>query len=1062
MAASGIINVSGIDTSYQTNLIESPSGLFGSGSGVFLSSVNASFGFGETPHTFNLSYVPESFDHDTLPAIGTLVDFSIDDFLIKGSITHADYSKDNRGNLLSITVEDRRTELDYYFVDTAGVHGRNDTPETSMVDVYNWFNTVNVAPATSGRSKNVRELEKIANDGATYRQIYDAVDYYENTVGTVAGLISALPLPAVVEEQLPGDANAYRWRLKSEGFLTAMTRILGDVSYDVYWNMAEGKLAVINRRFSVSISKENIPFPGDTAETVHLKYGTDEADKPNKVKLFGAEMEGIVGSGRLIPTSGAFNASYDMGITVGAPVFEAGWKNVTIKYFGPDGSLAEDSPTEAELSAALKSIEYWAHEKDLENRISTSGYVPGSGSFVGQVPATEYLAQMTSRYNSDKSWIVNWYNKVKSFAETHYGKTYILKSDSSLYSFIDDIEVVGEAWCNIENQASGLYEDGYNIDGTYQLLSPFYSNTTNKIKAYCVMPSGTKWGITGEGVPTKFESWNEDASNQFVPVKASMWKSAKTRFESPFLEWDSSEKGITVTFPNFCFDPNSPRNSGLLTQSSGLNTANSAFLTGDWTGDFADPLLNPVPFAELNPASGHSVGLPIKVSRRYGYSYPSAWSSGTGSRLDVRVEEGFAPWNYEPQGADSSVQKLSNEANAFLASQKIDTQGATHAEVSKVGLPGISFDDFSDQTLGSQGYGSISHGITSVNVSKVASENWRTKYSVKSHFPQLIKAKPVQRDREEDLSFVIKQIETKIDGLELDISIPQSFVTIDDTRISNISVGSQAEKRSIPVTVDVVYDRTSGDPYYLASDSRGTDYPRNLALNAGTQSSQIARAQDGLLDVGMDATYHYERLEDGTFQHWFTGGVDLTEAKVMTVTSDVSVVNGQNVVNLATIAGSGGQSISITNVPLLDQENTTAASSGSRVQVASPMSSTNVRAYDYTPASGGASSLYVQNAGGGGGNAKFVQVTTAPNASTGEGGVVATFAVGNLSSTSYDDASDSVKVSFVGIDPKIVSVGDVGVVIIESDTETQGEEDVSISHVLCHIVKPTFINYGLV
>lgn len=1065
MAVSGILDISVLNTAFENGLVSAPNGLFGANSGVYLSSINSSFGFGTNPHSFSLTYVPESFNHEELPTIGTSVEFAVDGFLVKGSITHADFSKDLKGNLLNVTVEDNRSTLNYFHLDTIGIHASTDTPCENLIDVPSWHTRTQIS--ASGRSAGVKELEAIKSQGATYRQIYNAVEYYENTLGTLSGLLSAIPNPETVESQLPGSQDAYRWRFTAQPFLDALNTIMSDISYDMYWGMAEEKVYVVNRKNSVTIAQDNIPYEGDASETIHLKYGNDEADKPNKIKLFGGNMEGLVGSGRLIPASGAFNESYDLGITVGQPIFTAGWKNISINYYGPDGELAQDVPTDAELSAALKSIEYWAHEKDLENRISTSGFNPGSGATVGQVPNSDYLAQMTSRYNSEKSWVVNWYNKVKNLADTHYGKTYILSSDSDLYSHLDNIEVANEAWCNIENQASGSYEEGYTIDPSYNMLSPFYNSSTNKVRAYCVLPARTKWGVTGEGVPASFEAWNEDEINQFVPVKVDMWKSSRTRFTNSSFEWDSTEKGISVTFANFCFDPNAPRNENLLGASSGISTANNAFASGNWTGDFTDPLLNPVPFSELNPASGQSVAIPVRSSRRYGYEYPSVWSSGTGSKVDVEVNELYSPWRYEPKGSQSSVARLAADVASYLSSQKIDTQAATHAEVTKVGLPGISFDDFSSQQDGSQGYGAIQHGITSINVSKGLSEDWRTKYSVKSHFPQLVKAKPIQEDKRENFDFAIKRIEDTISSLQVDIQLPQAFTQIDDTRISNISVGSQAEKRSIPVTVTHVYDRDSGNPYYLAQDSRGRDYPRNLALNAGTLVSQKARAQDGLLDVGLDAVYHFEKLEDGTFQHWFTGGVDLTDAKIMTVVSEVKTVavgaTTYNVVDLNTIAPSGGQSVSITNVPLLDQDNTDAISNGSKIAISSPKKNNNIRSYDFTPDDSGNSDIFVQNTSGGGGSStKFVQVVTSPDASTGEGGVVSTFAVGNIASTSYDDAADATKVSFVGIDPKIVSVGDIGIVTVESDTETQGEETVSISHVLCHIVKPTFINYGLV
>lgn len=1053
MAVSGHLNVSGVSSTYQQQLVESPSGLFGADSQAFLSSINANFGFGESPHSFSLTYVPTEFSHETLPAIGTAVDFSIDGFLVKGTVTHADYSKDTKGNLLNVVVEDDRLSLNSFFIDTIGLHSTDDTSNENLVDVYTWFNRTQVS--ASGRSASIRELERIETDGATYRQIYNAAEYYENTLGTVTGLLSALPIPEVVESQLTGSIDSYRWRFQGAKALTAVSSILSDVSYDSYWSMSSSKISVVNRRYSVSISKESIPFSGDTAETIQLKYGNDQADKPTKIKVFGPRMEGIVGSGRLIPTSGIFNDSYDMGVTVGAPVFDPGWRNVNINYFGPDGSLNTDTPTDGELSAALKSIEFWAFEKGLENRLASSGFNEGSGVTVGQVPQIGNLSELVSRYNADKSWVVSWYNKVKSFAESHYGKTYILSTTSDLYSSIDDFDIVNEAWTNVENQASGLFEEGYKIDGTYNMLSPFYNSSSNKVRAYCVMPARTKWGVTGEGVPTRFESWNEDDQNQFVPIKADMWRSKKTRFQSASFDWDLSEKGVSVTFPNFCFDPSGARNTSLTSVSSGISQANDGFESGTWTEDFPDPLLNPVPFESLNPASGVSVALPIRSRRRYGYAFPSAWASGTGSKLEIKVEDRFSPDKYEPQGTQTSVQRLTEDVTAYLASQKIETQDATHAEVVKVGLPGVSFDDFSIQSEDSNGFGSIQHGITSINVSKGLTEDWRTKYSVKAHFPQLVKAKPIQQDLEEDLSFIVKNIETRLNDFEVALDLPAAFVPIDDTKLTNVTVGGKEEKRSIPVTVTNVYLRNSGDPYYLAVDSRGRRYPRNLDLNAGTQASQQARAQDGLLDVGLEAVYHYERLEDGTFQHWFTGGVDLTDAKIMTITSETReiTVNGTDytVIDLDTIALTTGASISVTNVPLLDPANTDNLQIGNKIAVASPKGENNIRTTNFTPSSTGETQLYVNNSAGAGTAMLMGSITTAPDASGNNGAI--TMYTSASGTTLYTDGStvdsQTFNVEFINIDPRALETGDP--VIAAKFSESS-----SVYRFICQPIKSTF------
>jgi hypothetical protein len=309
--------------------------------------------------------------------------------------------------------------------------------------------------------------------------------------------------------------------------------------------------------------------------------------------------------------------------------------------------------------------------------------------------------------------------------------------------------------------------------------------------------------------------------------------------------------------------------------------------------------------------------------------------------------------------------------------------------------------------------------------------------------------------------------------IDLNLGLTGTFAPIEDRMNSFFAIESKAEKRSVPVTIIDVYDRASGNPYYLCDDARGREYPRNLSLDAGTQSSKEARAIDGLLDVGMECTYHYEKLEDGTIIHWFTGGVNLGESKVMTVTSDVNTVSvggtDYSVVDLETIPPAGGVSLAITNVPLIDQTNTETVTNGIVVSVASPMSETNIRSYDFTPASGGAAGLYVSNPGGGTApsGAEFATVTTEPEAASGTGGALTTFDVGNLTATVYNDAASGTKVSFVGIDPKIVKLGDVGILSVRPDTEdivpgNPASGTTSITHVLCHIVKPTFINYGLV
>lgn len=1035
--ASGIINVSGLDLNYQTELVVFPSAVMGVGVEAYLSSINATFGFGSSPHRFDLQYVPADFSTETLPSIGTDVEFSVGELFIKGEIKHADYSKSDKGNLISISIEDHRSDLKNYYIDTQGIHGRNDTPEANVIDLCYWYLVTTVTQVSgSARQTAVKELESIRNNGASYRQIYNAVDYFENTLGTTTGLLSKLPEPEVIEEQLPGNLDAYRWRFIATDFLEAINRILRDVSYDFYWNMKQENVAVVNRRFGVSLTKSEIPFPGDTSETISFKYGSDEADKPNKVRLFGGGMEGILGSGTLIPESGAFNLAYDLGIVVDKPIFDAGWEDVTIKYFGPDGELDEYTPDSIELRKALTNIEIWAAHKGLGNRITQSGWHPVSGFIdLDQTNAPGVnVVQITNRYQ-DQPWVVSWYNRVRTFADQHYGKTYILSSNSSLYQYIDDFDVVNQAWCNLENQTSGVFEDGYKIDSTFNMLSPFYDSTTNKIAPYAVFQSGTQWGNLGEASPAPIEQWNENSSNQFVPIKISMWKSARSRFSDPLIDWDGDEKGISVTLPNRVVREIEVDNA-LVAQyatTSGLQAAYS----GNLTSDLQSPINILEPYEKLS-ASGNisasgdpegpvGIAIPIKAKRRYGYTYPFVWTSGVGERLKTIIDERYSPWNYEPRGDKDSIERLSDDVTAFLSSQKIDTQSVTHAEVQKVGLPGISFDEFAKQTKDSQGYGTISHGITSININRGGSDYWRTRYSVKPHFPQLIKAKPILDEIEEDFSFIIHKLEQDISVLkDNSLSLPD-FITPEDD--GKVRLGpTERAKKAVPVTITQVFDRSSGDPYYLSVDSRGIGYPRPLAVGGGVPSTREARATDGLLDVGMTATYHYEEQEDGSSIQYYTGGIDISEAKVVTITSDVKTVSVSGtdffVVDVATIPDASGASLALTNLSLLDQNNTELVN-GSKISIVSPRGKTNLRQSDFTPDGNGNSNLFIDNTGGG--TSVFAGLVSTAPADTGLGGAVSlyTSAVGQ---TTYSDggAVDGTifNVRFVSMDPRAIAVGD--------------------------------------
>lgn len=1086
------INVSGQPT-FEKLKIDFPSGVFQTPVVAFLNSFNANFGFNTTPHTFELEYIPadtqedqaswlRAFQADVLPPIGSGVAFfPAGDFFIKGRIKHADYNKSRGGNVLTIRVEDVRTDLDDFFIDTFGISGSNDSPPVGMIDIRYWFVqtriktiTGNDAEREAGRSRAFRDLRLLEENGASYRQIYEAVRFFEEQELTITGLLNSIPRPEIVESQLPFNPDAYRWKFKSQPFLQALSRILADVSYDFYWNMAEGRIDVINRRFPVDIDKNNIPVANDPAETISLRFGRDEGERATTFRIFGAEMEGIVGCGDLRVESGAYgfalpsggpNLEYDLGIQVcevstspeasGTRVleFEPGWRNATIKYFSPDGSVREFSPSDRQLAAAIKGIEYFTREVSLDNRIDKTTINPTTGVTERQFSFTSQdgkLGELVNRGQPGRSWIIEWYNRVRNFAQNHYSRSYVLKRSAALYDFIDEIETPEEAWSNLENQTDdGSFADNYKVSDRFKFLAPFWNHEANKLKGFCVLENA-KWGQDGNGVPGQFNDWNERGTTQYVPIEVRKWNRAEDKFKEEFLApLKDDEKGIMIRLPNLCWGSNTKHQpDSTLAAVPTLDALRTKF-QGDTKFDFADPTELLTPFASITGAA-----IPIRVKRRYGFKFPSIWASGDGVERVIDVREDLAPWNFEPRGVKQSWELMNDEARSALSAGVADRNFVTFAEATKKDLPIISFDSFANQAEAPQGFGLVTHGVTNLSVTKSISDWWQTKYSLKSHFGQIVRARPVFDGPDEDFAFVIKRLEEDIRRrVPPDIfQPPQAF----DPRTNDgreVFGDETLEKFQIPVTIAAVFDRGS-DEFYRGVDDRGITWPRaldsvfSLSPDSVAFQNRKASAVDGFLQVGMRAVYNYEELEDGTFVHFFTGGVALGDARVVRLTansagdvvrtirsgtSDVFVANVETLQTTVTSPEGGTQIVTpfqFFNVPFVAQDavdqslpanqNIVLTSHGNKDGKGIPPGG------NFGPNGANFNDAFLVNSGAPS-DIDFGEVTVAPSPTAGTGATVQT--VTSTGGTTYVDgnsngAGGTINVRFVGVSFGSVRVGD--------------------------------------
>jgi len=1086
------IVISGLPTVGE-QAIDFPSGVFGIPLQAHLSALNASFGFDQNPHRFELEYIPEQFSYETLPQIGSGVQFNIGEFLIQGRITHADFSKSAKGNVISVIVEDIRKDLSNFFLDTYGIFGTSDAPATNVIDVRYWYIKNFAETRAFGRSKIARDLDLLDRHGASYRQIYEAIKYFEEQLGTVNDLISKIPIPEVIEAQLPFDPDSYRWQFKAQPILEVLSKIMGDISYNFYWNMADKKINVINRKFAINIDRTKIPVPNDPAPILSLKYGQDEAERATSVRIYGAEMEGLVGVGRLKTESGAYDIAasgaighdiYDLGIITqgsikGPPRFVPGWRNAKLKYFGPDGSIRIDRPTDKELKAALKGIEYWSMEKHLENRIdaSTINQDIGPTTAVISRASASGIGFISNRGQPGREWVVEWYNRVRNFAQNHFARTYILSKDSALYDQLDEFDVVSAAWCNIENLTDDVsFEDNYKIKDKYRWLAPFWEHDANKMRgwasfviffgpAYSVV--GPKWGADGKGTPGQFTSYNDEAGHQYVPVEFKKWDRAEDKFQEEFIKpVFEDEKGLMIRLPNTCwrrFDNGPDAN---LSNRPILRFFRRAYIGQTQIDMMSDPVAYGDIYEELT-----DVAIPIKVKRRYGTKWPSPWASGTGIDKEIQIIDGLAPWEYEPRGQKNSWELMEDEARSILASRVVNRNIVTFAEVTKLGLPIISFDGFANQDLTPDGYGIVNHGVTSLNITKNTGW-WQTKYNIKSHFPQFVRIKPIEDRTEEDFEFVIRRLEARIPVTPIEPFLAGNF--LDDMTEDGHGVFTKDNKTSITIAVTItdVFDPDT-NPFYVGKDEKGVVWPAafrdigSLSTESLLFQERKALCIDGFLQVGMRAVYHYEDLEDGSFTHYFTGGVQLSASRIVELLEAPKLIDSIWRASVKTVSETvldaegnpiNVQSFTIKNVPFLSQQSVdTTLETGDKIFMGSNGNENNIIKPNFDVSTGnengvGKDSVHLINTGAPA-NVGAARVTQRPNVTTGLNGAIQTFSSGGGSSITDGQVIGGQKqnIRFIGVELDQISVGDPCITISEKEQGASAE-----TRLFCFITKPTF------
>lgn len=771
--------------------------------------INATFGFNTTPHSFSTTWVPTRDDPKAFhgasgqaPAPGTIMGFTVGEFLASGEIVHSEYSANNQGSILQINIRDTRRCLDAIKLVTEDL---GDNPGSGVISVARGVRlTDGFTDTESNISEELfREYRKVLEQGCTYPQILDAIQLAVDE-GEITFDLNTIPTKADLEANLGGDASAIRFSFDGTPLSEAITQILEAVAYDWYWSMSEQKVRLINRKVAFDLEEDEllniVAELGATSgleQTISLQYGDDLVTQPRRVRLLGAHQEGWLNSTLLGPIDGVDTAA--SGIT-----FYPAWPNFSVQFTDAAGILRSYKPTDLELKAALKSIEHWTYFKKYQtapqNLSFTSpgfGLNPDDGSIAAQHPDFQSRADpaqplaalggnesgqlrlINNRRDANQNWVINFYNRVRDHAARFYGRAYIasgILANAASGAF----QLASSAWGNLENQvegqtisvtgSSGLFVNGYEINRDLGPLAPF-KGTDDKLSPHCVLPSGTVYGPEGDDPPAAFGQWTEDynvgntpaaagrrvrTGEHYVPITLTEVGQLTIDPRDALAAFEEYPEGtVLAELPiiagtgladDFIF-----RNLVTLAEDALESTSSGIF-------DSIDPGILIEPYATLT-----GVAVPVTFTERYGMSFPQTWVSG---QLEtpcdsevVVIDDQFAPWNFPPQGRTTSIQLMEDRAFRRLQGLIAPAANSQFAQIELVGLPEISFDGFSNGTPDSNGLvGVRNHGITDVNFS-LSLGGIRTNYKIASFFAEFGKDAPLGERQRSILNGIITPID---------------------------------------------------------------------------------------------------------------------------------------------------------------------------------------------------------------------------------------------------------------------------------------------------------------
>jgi hypothetical protein len=830
--------------------------------------------------------------------------------LVRGSVTHADYTTSSQGTIVNVTIEDDRRTLRRVKIHTEDLG--EDVP-SGVVSVARAYRRINGLTDVGGDPSDpkIREYERILQFGATYNQILDAVELAFNE-GRTTLPVSELPPADRLELNIGGSTDAIRFLFNLSTLDEAMTRVLQDTGFDWYWNMDGGKIDLVNKKNAFVLEESQIldlvgEFGSSSGlnETKQMGFGQDVIPDPTRFRLLGGHQEGFLNSDILSPIDGL-----DTSVVDNAVSFVPAWTKISIGFFDDQGFYRTYTPCDKELQLALAGIEQWSYFKKYQAGSPADPTTPGyglgadAGSVAAQIAtfqsridpfmpergggtgdAENGIRVISNRRDEEQNWALAWYNRVRSHATRHFGRSYVVEGvlfneASGFYRLVD------AAWANVENQVegfalspsgatgnSGIFVEDYEINRDLGPISPFVTDDF-RVRAHVVLPANTVYGPQGDNVPASFGNWTEDAppfnptgdGRHYVPVELRVvgQRVINPRSDDLYGFEQYPEGTLWCQLPQVTGPSTGLTEDGPISNLSTLLTTRNK-LTASGTRDIINPSITITPYPTLD-----SVAIPVQARSRYGQTYPSQWALGTPHyerEEDVQLDDQFVPWAFSPEGSQTSLGVMTNRAVRRVEGKIVPTSTSRYADFSQVGLPLLSYDSFANQSIGSSGlYGEISHGVNELNVT-FGAEGFITRYKIQSYFPQFGREAPLgERTRG-----ILNGIINPIDFTDLDLLDGNPRPSLDPTLPGEplpIPIFFDEERRAVRVTINEInnlFTLASPPGNFEVERYRGRDqqlYTKPPSFSSSNPDfTDGAICIDGFLNIGDEALYHSDELE---------------------------------------------------------------------------------------------------------------------------------------------------------------------------------------------------------